>query len=78
MRENGYDLTGHASKVLGDLNGQQVDVAMTIGMRRRMPLGAGQAACGLEIPDPREMMPDDFRAVRNLVGTKVKQLIESM
>ncbi|MFM7150009.1 MAG: arsenate reductase ArsC, partial [Gemmataceae bacterium] len=78
MREKGYDLTEHASKGLGDFNGQEVDVAVTMGCGDECPLVLAKQRVDWKIPDPREMTPDDFRAVRDLIETKVKQLIESM
>jgi protein-tyrosine-phosphatase len=31
-----------------------------------------------KIPDPREMTPEQFREVRNLIETKVKELIQTL
>jgi hypothetical protein len=30
------------------------------------------------IPDPRDMGPDEFRAVRDLIGRKVRALLEGL
>jgi protein-tyrosine-phosphatase len=31
-----------------------------------------------QIPDPREMNTEDFRKVRDLIGEKVKRLVDSL
>jgi protein-tyrosine-phosphatase len=31
-----------------------------------------------KIPDPKDMPPEQFREVRNLIETKVKELIQSL
>lgn len=38
MRELGYDLSTHASKGLDDFNGQEVEVAVTMGCGDECPL----------------------------------------
>lgn len=78
MRELGYDLTTHASKGLNDYNGTEVEVAVTMGCGDECPLVQAQRRVDWQIPDPREMSPDQFREVRNLIETKVKELIASL
>ena len=78
MKEKGYDLSRHTSKGLADFNGQEVDVAVTMGCGDECPLVLAKQRVDWKIPDPREMTPDDFRAVRDLIETKVKQLMDSM
>lgn len=77
MKEVGYDLTMHRSKGLEDFNGSEVDVAVTMGCGDECPLVRAKTRIDWQIPDPREMTPDQFRAVRDLVEIKVKQLIEA-
>jgi len=78
MRELGYDLTTHTSKGLNDYNGTEVEVAVTMGCGDECPLVQAQRRVDWQIPDPREMSPDQFREVRNLIETKVKELIASL
>lgn len=78
MKEVGYDLTMHRSKGLEDFNGSEVDVAVTMGCGDECPLVRAKTRIDWQIPDPREMTPDQFRAVRDLVEIKVKQLIEAL
>jgi arsenate reductase (thioredoxin) len=78
MQELGYDLTTHTSKGLEAFNGTVVDVAVTMGCGDECPLVLAKRREDWQIPDPREMTPEEFRGVRNLIESKVKMLIESL
>jgi len=78
MREVGYDLTQHHSKGLTDLPEGEFEVV--VGM------GCGDEGCPLVparrreewgIPDPKAMPPEEYRAVRDLIENKVKELLAS-
>ena len=75
MRELGYDLTAHTSKGLADFNGREVDVAVTMGCGDECPLVLAKQRLDWQIPDPKNMTPDQFRSVRDLVEAKVRDLI---
>jgi arsenate reductase (thioredoxin) len=79
MKEVGYDLTRHHSKALADLPAGEYEVV--VGM------GCGDEGCPLVkakrheewgVPDPKEMPPDQYRQVRDLIETKVKQLLAAL
>ncbi len=79
MREVGYDLTAHKSKGLADLPPGDFDVV--VGM------GCGDEGCPLvkakrheewAIPDPKNLPPDQFRAVRDLIEQRVQALLASL
>jgi protein-tyrosine-phosphatase len=78
MREVGYDLTTHASKALDQFNGQEIDVAVTMGCGDACPLVRAKRREEWNIPDPREMAPEQYREVRNLIEKKVKQLLAEL
>ena len=78
MREVGYDLSAHGSKPLDAFNGQAVDVAVTMGCGDSCPLVAATRREEWNIPDPREMPPEKFRAVRDLIERKVKELLATL
>lgn len=78
MRELGYDLTQHASKGLDTFNGRHVDVAVTMGCGDECPLVRAGRRVDWKIPDPRDMTPDEFRDVRDLIGQKVKDLLADL
>jgi protein-tyrosine-phosphatase len=78
MRELGYDLTSHASKGLDAYNGQDVDVAVTMGCGDECPLVRAGRRVDWKIPDPRDMTPEQFRGVRDLIGREVKSLLDDL
>jgi protein-tyrosine-phosphatase len=78
MREVGYDLTTHRSKALTELP-DQFDVV--VGM------GCGDDGCPLVkakrreewgIIDPKELPPEEYRAVRDLIEAKVNELLTTL
>jgi protein-tyrosine-phosphatase len=78
MKELGYDLSKHTSKGLDAFNGKEVEVAVTMGCGDECPLVLAKRREDWKIPDPRDMTPEQFREVRNLIETKVKELIETL
>jgi protein-tyrosine-phosphatase len=79
LREVGYDLTQHRSKSLAEIPKGDFDVV--VGM------GCGDEGCPVVrakrheewgIPDPKELPPGEYRAVRDLIEAKVKQLLATL
>jgi protein-tyrosine-phosphatase len=75
MREVGYDLARHHSKCLTDIPDLEYDVVVTMGCGDACPLIRAKRREDWSIPDPRAMAPDRFRAVRDLIEAKVKDLL---
>jgi len=78
MQELGYDLSTHVSKGLDAFNGREIEVAVTMGCGDECPLVLAKQRVDWKIPDPREMTPEQFREVRNLIEAKVKELLLSL
>jgi protein-tyrosine-phosphatase len=78
MAELGYDLSAHTSKGLDDYNGQEFDAAVTMGCGDACPLVKAKRRIDWQIPDPRDMPPDEFRKVRDLIAEKVKVLLADL
>ena len=78
MKELGYDLTAHASKGLDDFNGRNIDVAVTMGCGDECPLVKAGQRVDWKIPDPRDMTPEEFRDVRDLIERKVNDLLGTL
>ena len=78
MREVGYDLTTHQSKSLDPFNGQPITVAVTIGCGDACPLVQAERREEWNIPDPKEMPPERYREVRDLIERKVKELLATL
>ena len=74
MKELGYDLTTHDSKSLDDLPDVLFDYAITMGCGDACPLVRAQHRQDWNIPDPRDMNEIQFRAVREMIAEKVRQL----
>ncbi len=77
MKEIGYDLTTHASKSLDDLPTVEFDYAVTMGCGDECPMLRAKARVDWGIPDPKHLSIDEFRAVRDLIATRVRELLES-
>ena len=78
MREVGYDLTTHTSKSLDQFNAQDVEVAVTMGCGDECPLVTAKRREEWQIPDPKEMPPEQYREVRDLIERKVSELLASL
>ena len=78
MKELGYDLSAHRSKSLEDLPDVPFDVAVTMGCGDECPLLIAHHREDWNIPDPKEMSPDEFRKVRDLIRSKVNNLIQEL
>lgn len=75
MQEVGYDLRTHDSKSLEPFNGQEIDVAVTMGCGDACPLVRARRREEWNIPDPKELPDEQFRGVRDLIEQKVKELL---
>ena len=78
MAELGYDLSSHASKGLDEFNGTDIDAAVTMGCGDACPLVLAKHRYDWQIPDPREMPPEEFNKVRDLIAQKVKGLLKEL
>jgi protein-tyrosine-phosphatase len=78
MRQLGYDLTTHCSKGLEAFNDQEFDAAVTMGCGDECPLVLARLRVDWQIPDPKELPPDQFNEVRDLIGRKVRELLAGL
>ena len=77
MSELGYDLSTHDSKSLDEIPAIQFDYVVTMGCGDACPWVPAVQRIDWQIPDPREMDPTAFNAVRDLISEKVKELINA-
>ena len=75
MQELGYDLSAHRSKGLDDLPNLRFDVVVTMGCGDQCPNLRAARHEDWAIPDPKELPPDQFHAVRDLIAIKVRELV---
>ena len=79
MNEMGYDLTQHHSKSLEEVKRfAPFDAVVTMGCGDACPWMPAKKFIDWEIPDPKEMDEKNFRQVRDLIKTKVRELIASL
>jgi protein-tyrosine-phosphatase len=75
MDELDYDLSRHTSKSLDDLPPGDYDAAITMGCGDACPNVKARIREDWGIPDPKELPPGEFRAIRNLIEKKVNDLL---
>ena len=78
MRELGYDLSAHRSKSVVDLPYIEFDFVATMGCGDACPFVRAKSREDWDIPDPKALPPEEFRAVRDLIRSKVKTLLERL
>ena len=75
MKEIGYDLSTHRSKSLSEIPDLEFDFVATMGCGDECPFVRATRREDWDIPDPKDLPPNEFRAVRDLIETKVKGLL---
>ena len=73
MKEIGYDLSKHRSKSLSEIPDIEFDFAATMGCGDECPFVRATRRQDWDIPDPKELPPEEFRAVRDLIEKRVKE-----
>ncbi len=77
MREIGYDLSQHGSKSLDEIPNEEYDFVATMGCGDACPLVRAKRREDWQIPDPKNLEPEEFRRVRDLIEEKVKAVLRS-
>ena len=78
MRELGYDMTQHRSKALSEIPNLKYDIVVTMGCGDECPAVHAKHRAAWDIADPTLLPPEQFRAVRDLIGAKVKDLLTKL
>jgi protein-tyrosine-phosphatase len=78
MAELGYDLAAHHSKGLDEVAGLSFDAVVTMGCGDACPNVPARRQLDWQIPDPKHLPPDEFRAVRDLIDAKVRELLATL
>lgn len=78
MRELGYDLTTHRSNSLDELPDIEFDAVATMGCGDACPLVRARRREDWQIPDPKHLSPDEFRKVRDMIESKVRELLATL
>ncbi|WP_404539244.1 arsenate reductase ArsC [Dyella agri] len=77
MRELDYDLTAHASKSLDDITGD-FDAVITMGCGDNCPWVPAKRREDWGLPDPKHMDDEGYRAVRDDIASRVRQLLAEL
>jgi arsenate reductase (thioredoxin) len=75
MAELGYDLSQHASKSLDEIPDEEYDFVATMGCGDACPFVRARQRADWQIPDPKNLDPDEFRKIRDLISGKVKTVL---
>ena len=75
MYEVGYDLKAHDSKSLDDIPDIEYEYAITMGCGDECPFVKAKHREDWQIPDPKCMDETEFAQIRDLIRTKVKELL---
>jgi protein-tyrosine-phosphatase len=78
MKEIGYDLSAHDSKSLNDIPQLEYDFVATMGCGDECPYVRAKRREDWEIPDPKNLPPDQFRETRDLIERKVKDVLANL
>ena len=75
----GYDMAAHRSKGLDEIPRPKggYDHVITMGCGDECPFIAARHHDDWVIPDPKNMPPEEFAKVRDLIGEKVRVLLAS-
>ena len=77
MAELGYDLAAHVSKSLDQIDGE-FDAVVTMGCGDRCPWVSAKRREDWQLPDPRDMDDERYRALRDEISARVKQLLAEL
>lgn len=79
MKELGYDLGTHDSKSLKEVEQYApFDAVVTMGCGDACPWMPAKKFIDWQIPDPKHMEPEEFNKVRDFIGNKVKELLDTL
>jgi protein-tyrosine-phosphatase len=78
MKELGYDMSRHVSKSLDEVPNVEYDAAITMGCGDECPTVRANRREDWKIPDPKTLEPEQFNEIRDLIGKKVKELLDDL
>jgi protein-tyrosine-phosphatase len=75
MAELGYDLNVQVPKLLSAFDGQTFDAFVTMGCGEACPWLPATCRVDWDLPDPKALPDDEFRAVRDEIEYRVQRLL---
>lgn len=76
MQELGIDISGHTSKGLDDLPKVEWDYVVTMGCGDACPFLPARHRQDWDLPDPKSLDDQGFRAVRDRIAGQVQELLD--
>ena len=79
MRELGYDLTSQTSNGMDDLpTDREWDFVATMGCGDACPMLRARRREDWDLPDPKNLPPEEYRRVRDDIENRVKTMLTSL
>ena len=78
MAEVGYDLGVHRSEGLDDVPPGPFDAVVTMGCGDACPHVPARRREDWEVADPKDLPPEEFRAIRDEIGRRVAALLAEL
>lgn len=78
MAERGYDLRDRVPKPLSAFEGQTLDAVVTMGCGDVCPMIPAARRVDWALSDPKSLPDDEFRAVRDEIERRVRQLVSEL
>src|SRR5712692_652191 len=78
MKEIGYDLSTHRSKSFSEIPDIEFDFVATMGCGDECPFVRATRREDWDIPDPKDLPPEEFRGLRDLIETRVNAAINEV
>lgn len=78
MAELGYDLTTHRSLSIDTYDGQAFDAVVTMGCGDACPALPARLREDWALPDPRDLDEAGYRAIRDEIRARVRDLLERL
>lgn len=78
MGEIGYDLSTHRSEPVDRLPQGKMDAIVSMGCGDACPTVPTDRRIEWDIPDPKDLPLEEFRAVRDQIETRVKQILSEL
>ena len=78
MAELGYDMASHTSKSLDHIGTEPWDAVITMGCGDQCPAVPARIRQDWALPDPRDFDDDTYRALRDDIGRRVRELLAAL
>ncbi len=78
MRELDIDLDGACPRKLSDEQARAADVVVTMGCGDECPYIPGKLYLDWDLPDPKDLPPEEVRAIRDDIQRRVEALVEEL